>query len=55
MSEHPQYPELIVGALALRLTYTTRRLVEYYAEVGPDGPVRYLPDDVLVGNGARVG
>jgi nucleoside triphosphatase len=32
-------------ALALPLTYTTHRLVEYYAEAGPDGPVRYLPDD----------
>ena len=32
-------------ALALPLTHTTRRLVEYYAEVGPNGPVRYLPDN----------
>ena len=33
-------------AMALPLTYTTRRLVEYYAEVGDDGPVHFLPDDV---------
>jgi mutator protein MutT len=33
-------------ALDLPLTHTTRRLIERYAEVGPDGPVRYLPDDV---------
>ncbi len=32
-------------ALTLPLTYTTRRLVEYYVEVGPDGPACYLPDD----------
>ena len=36
-------------ALALPLTHTTRRLVEYYAGVGPQGPVRYLPDDVPAG------
>lgn len=35
-------------ALALPLTFTTRRLVEYYAQVGADGPVRFLPDDVPV-------
>jgi 8-oxo-dGTP pyrophosphatase MutT (NUDIX family) len=35
-------------ALALRLTHTTRRLIEYYAEVGPGGPVRYLPDGVHI-------
>ena len=33
-------------ALALPLTHTTRRLVEHYAKVGPDGPARYQPDDV---------
>ncbi len=33
-------------AMALPLTYTTRRLVAYYAEVGTDGPTRFLPDDV---------
>lgn len=33
-------------AMALPLTYTTRRLVAYYAEVGADGPIRFLPDDV---------
>ncbi len=36
------------GARTLPLTHTTRRLIEYYAEVGPDGPARYLPDDVQV-------
>ena len=40
-------------ALALPLTHTTRRLLEYYAEVGPDGPVRYLADDVPVGNDGK--
>ena len=33
-------------ALSLPLTHTTRRLIEYYIKVGPDGPVRYLPDDL---------
>jgi len=33
--------------LALPLTYTTRRLIEYYIKVGPNGPVRYLPDRVM--------
>jgi nucleoside triphosphatase len=32
-------------ALTLPLADTTRRLIAYYAEVGSDGPVRYLPDD----------
>lgn len=32
-------------ALALPLTHTTRRLIEYYAKVGPGGPARYQPDD----------
>ena len=32
-------------ALALPLTHTTRRLIERYAQVGPDGPARYQPDD----------
>ena len=32
-------------AMALPLTHTTRRLIEYYAEVGNDGPVRFRPDD----------
>ncbi|HEY73518.1 MAG TPA: NUDIX domain-containing protein [Thermoflexia bacterium] len=32
-------------ALTLPLTYTTRRLVEYYIEVGSNGPARYRPDD----------
>lgn len=35
-------------ALSLPLTYTTRRLIEYYIEVGPRGPVRYLPDDAEI-------
>ena len=49
MNEMSRHPELIVGALlALPLTFTTRRLVEYYAEVGADGPVRFLPDDMPV-------
>jgi len=40
-------------ALALPLTHTTRRLVEYYAKVGPNGPVRYLPDDVPAGSDGK--
>jgi nucleoside triphosphatase len=34
-------------ALDLQLTDTTRRLIEYYVAVGRDGPVRYLPDDLV--------
>ncbi|MEA3342251.1 MAG: NUDIX domain-containing protein, partial [Chloroflexota bacterium] len=33
--------------LALPLTYTTRRLIEHYIKVGPNGPIRYLPDRVM--------
>ncbi|HET91762.1 MAG TPA: NUDIX domain-containing protein [Chloroflexi bacterium] len=32
------------GALALPLTPTSRRLIEYYLAVGPDGPAHYAPD-----------
>ena len=32
-------------ALALPLTHTTRRLIEHYVQVGPDGPVCYRPDE----------
>ncbi len=39
---------LPADALTLPLTHTTRWLITYYAEVGPDGPVRYRPDDVHV-------
>jgi 8-oxo-dGTP pyrophosphatase MutT (NUDIX family) len=35
----------VEDALALPLTHTTRRLIERYAQVGPDGPARYQPDD----------
>ena len=35
----------IEDALALPLTHTTRRLIERYAQIGPDGPARYQPDD----------
>jgi len=30
------------------LTHTTRRLIEYYSEVGPGDQPRYLLDDVQV-------
>jgi len=32
-------------ALSLPLTPSTRGLIEYYAEVGPGGPARYLPGE----------
>ena len=35
-------------SLSLPLTPSTRGLIEYYAEVGPGGPVRYLPGAVEV-------